>query len=72
MKNRHDSSDDGGEILRGVPAVAAFLGCSLKQVGTLASTRGLPLRRMGQGKVATKRQLLAWLESQPLSAGRGG
>jgi hypothetical protein len=72
MQNGHDSSNDAGELLRGVAAVAAFLGCSQKQVGTLASRRGLPLRRLGQGKVALRRELLEWIAAQLLSAGRGG
>ena len=76
MQNGRISSDidtvADGEVLRGMEAVGRFLGLSSRRVGELAKDRGLPLHQLGLHKVATKRQLLAWLEAQPLSAGHSG
>jgi len=59
-----------GEVLRGTESVGRFLGVSSRRVGELVKDRGLPLHQLGLHKVATKRQLLAWLEALPVNGGR--
>lgn len=61
---------DDGELLHGLEAVASFLRVSVRHVSELARDAGLPLHQMGRTKVTTRRQLIEWLESQPLRGGR--
>ena len=56
----------GGELLVGAPAIASFLGVHTRLVGTLGRERGLPVRRLGNSLVATRRQVLEWIESLPV------
>jgi hypothetical protein len=73
MQHQSISAAVSGEILYGSAAVAAFLGVAVRHVGLLARDRGLPLHMVGSHKMATKREVLAWLEALPLAAsGRGG
>lgn len=71
MQDRRNTSDYQGEILFGTEAVGRFLGVSSRRVGELAKDRGLPLHKLGLEKVATKKQLIAWLEAQPLAVNGG-
>ena len=70
MKHGNGSAADGGELLYGTAAVARFLGVSQRRVGDLARDRGLPLHQVGLEKIATRRQVLEWLEAQPMAPRR--
>jgi hypothetical protein len=70
MQYKDNSEMDDGELLHGLEAVASFLRVSERHVSELARDAGLPLRQIGLMKIATKRQLLEWLEGLPLRGGR--
>jgi hypothetical protein len=60
---------DDGEMIFGAAAVAKFLRVSRRHVQDLVRDQGLPVHLLGKQKVATRRQLIAWLESRPVSVG---
>jgi hypothetical protein len=52
------------DLLIGTAQIARFLGINIRQVGTLAKSRGLPLAEIGHYKTTTRAALLRWVESQ--------
>lgn len=63
----HASNDSPGDLLYGVPAIAAFLNIKQRAVYHLAATAGLPVfkvRGKGRKTCARRSSLNAWLDQQ--------
>jgi hypothetical protein len=58
-----NSVETSGELLRGLAAIARFLGVNSRTAGHLIK-RGLPTARLGLPVATTKRLALEWFESQ--------
>jgi hypothetical protein len=58
-----DKSEVCGELLRGLPAIGAFLGCNVRTVGRFVR-EGLPVARVGIPLCSTKALVLAWVEKR--------
>jgi len=62
MTETGDGSDNSGELLVGLPAIARFLGVHQRTVALLIRDARLPVCHLGLRKSSTRRALLAWVE----------
>lgn len=67
----NDSSNDGGDLLYGVPAIAKHLNLGDQQVYHLAAIGRLPTFKIGRRICARKSSLDAWLTKMEAGEGAG-
>ena len=61
---RSNKFDDYGDVLT-LADVSALLGCHLETARLWARRGELPARKVGRSYLVLKRELVAWLETQP-------
>jgi hypothetical protein len=57
MHEAHDDSGLAGELLRGAPAIAKFIGCSLRHAYFLLEGGRIPAGQQGRTWIASKAEL---------------